>query len=94
MGSSRYAPTMKEKPEETVEEKLVKIVLAAGFATSVAYSVAEAYTRLATPEQKKKWESMVKTHHGEAGVWMVAIALILAAAGAGLMFHYRKDSKE
>lgn len=85
---------MEEKPKETVEEKLVKVVLAAGFTAVVAYSVAEAYTRLATPEQKRKWESMVKTHHGEAGAWAVAIALILAAAGASLMFHDRKDRKK
>lgn len=85
---------MAKKPKETWKRKIGKAALVAGCVAGSTYLVAEGYTKLATPEQKKKLESKVKTHHGEAGAWMAAIAAILAAAGAGLMLHDRKDSEK
>jgi len=61
-----------------------------------SYVVAESYERLTTPEQKTKWKSLVKSHHGE---WGVAATLLGIAArspalkfsGMGLALHDRKD---
>ena len=85
---------MARKPKETLGRKAGKVALAAAGAAGSAYIAAEAYKRCTTPQQKKKWESTVKTHHGEAGAWMAGIAAVLAAVGISLMLHDREDSEK
>ena len=85
---------MAKKPKETLGRKAGKVALAAVGVAGSTYLAAEAYKRCTTPEQKKKWESQVKIHHGEAGALAVAIAAILAAAGASLMLHDREDREK
>ena len=67
--------------------------------TAGAYLLGEAYTRYATPEQKKEWENFVKVHHGEAGAIILSAGLVtkspnLSALGMGLMIHDREDYKK
>lgn len=64
-----------------------------------AYAVAEIYRQLATPEQKRRWEGLVKTHHGEAGLGAVAGGAVarspaLAGIGIGLALHDIKDASK
>ena len=84
-----------ENPKETLGEKVLKT----GLGALSGYLVAEAYTRWATPEQKRKWESLVKTHHGEAGAVIAIVGTAtkfseLAGVGLGLMVHDFKDVKK
>lgn len=65
----------------------------------LAYLVSEAYTRWATPQQKRAWENLVRVHHGEAGAIMACIGAVarspaLLASGIALMLHDRKDYKK
>ena len=60
------------------------------------WALGEAYRRCTTPEQKRRWEGFVRTHHGEAGAIGVAAGLAtrsptLAGIGAGLALHDRDD---
>ena len=60
-------------------------------------ALGEAYRHGTTPEQKRRWEGFVRTHHGEAGAIGVAAGLatrspILAGIGAGLALHDRRDA--
>jgi hypothetical protein len=61
-----------------------------------AWALAELYKKYATPEEKRKWENLVKLHHGEAGALMTGAGILtksprLAATGVGLMLHDWKD---
>ena len=61
------------------------------------YVVSELYKKYATPEQKKKWEGLVKTHHGEVGVLAVAGGILLKSptmigTGIGLAIHDKEDA--
>ena len=63
------------------------------------FALAEAYRLLTTPEQKKRWEGFVKTHHGEAGVIIAIIGALaryptLIGIGAGLAIHDIDDALE
>lgn len=67
--------------------------------TVVGVGACEAYRLLATPEQKRRWEGFVRTHHGEAGVALVAIGLALKSPalvgiGTGLALHDIDDAAE
>lgn len=60
------------------------------------YVIAEVYKKYATPQEKQKWESFVKTHHGEAGAIMTVAGLAtkspsLIGSGIGLMIHDKDD---
>lgn len=60
---------------------------------------AEVYRRLAKPEQKSRWEGLVKAHHGEAGVIAVAGGALtksptLLGIGIGLAIHDRDDASK
>ena len=64
-----------------------------------SYLLAEAYKKYVTPQQKKKWENYIKTHHGEAGILMTAAGVVtksptLIGSGVGLMVHDRDDAKK
>ena len=54
---------------------------------------------MTTPEQKRRWEGFVKTHHGEAGVIIAIIGAFarsptLIGMGAGLAIHDIDDAPE
>lgn len=88
-----------EEKDESLAEKAVKSLLEVVAGLVAGYSAAEVYDRVATPQQKKKWESLVQTHHGEAGVVAAGggIAIkspFVAGVGLGLMAHDIKDAKE
>ena len=60
---------------------------------------AEAYRRMANPKQKSRWEGLVKTHHGEAGVIAAAGGALtksptLLGIGIGLAIHDRADASK
>ena len=62
-----------------------------------SYLVGELYKKFATPEQKRKWEGLVRMHHGEAGAIMAGAGMLakspsLTATGIGLMLHDRSDA--
>ena len=86
-----------EKPGESLGEKLLKAVLEVTAGAVSGYLVAEAYDKCTTPGEKEKWESWVKTHHGEAGVLVTGAGIaakspMLTGFGCGLMLHDRKDA--
>lgn len=88
---------MEEKPKETLGKSILKAVLEGVFGAAFGYLAAETYDRCMTPEEKKRWESWVKTHHGEAGVLMMDAGIAakspaLAGFGLGLMVHDREDA--
>lgn len=63
----------------------------------VALAACESYRHLTTPEQKRRWEGFVKTHHGEVGVVAAAAGALagsptLAGAGIGLAIHDARDA--
>lgn len=63
------------------------------------YAIAEAYRKYTTPQQKRKWENYVKTHHGEAGVIMTTAGLVtksptMIGSGVGLMLHDKNDANK
>ena len=63
----------------------------------VAFAACELYRCLVTPEQKRRWEGFVKTHHGAAGVVAAAAGALggfptLAGAGIGLAIHDARDA--
>jgi hypothetical protein len=62
-----------------------------------SYVIAELYKNHTTPEQKKKWEGFVKTHHGEAGIIGIAGGILLKSptmigTGIGLAIHDKDDA--
>lgn len=64
-----------------------------------SFLLAEGYKKYVTPQQKKKWENFVKTHHGEAGAIMTGAGIIaksptLIGGGLGLMIHDKNDSQK
>lgn len=88
---------VEEKPEEALVEKLFKGVLKVGAGMLLGYLAAETYDRCTTPEEKREFESRVKTHHGEAGVFVAGGGIAtksptLTGFGLGLMVHDRKDA--
>ncbi len=75
---------------------MIQLILV-GFVGSLL--VAEGYKKFTTPQQKRKWENYIKTHHGEAGVLMTAAGIItksptLIGSGVGLMLHDRNDARK
>lgn len=70
----------------------MKFLLALG----AAYLAGEAYSRYVPAERKKEFEEHVDLHHGEAGVLMTGMGLVvrspvLTGCGIGLMLHDRRD---
>lgn len=68
-----------------------------GIGAFVGLLAGEVYKRCTTPEQKRRWEGFVRTHHGEAGVAGVALGAAtrspaLLGIGAGLALHDWKDA--
>jgi len=66
---------------------------------SASYLAGEVYKTHVPSEQKRKWENLVKVHHGEAGIVMLGAGLLtkspnLAASGIGLILHDRDDSNK
>ena len=64
-----------------------------------SYLAGEIYEKYVTPKQKKKWETFMKMHHGEAGLIMACTGVLikspnLTASGVGLMIHDWKDYKK
>ena len=90
---------MAEKPKKTLKDALLEalnVVAEAGLGVAASYTVAEAYKRCTTPEQKEAWESWAQTHHGEAGVCITvagaaAKSPFAVGAGLGLALHDRED---
>lgn len=64
-----------------------------------SYLLAEYYKKYTTPQEKKKWENYVKTHHGEAGILMTVAGIViksptLIGSGVGLMLHDKDDARK
>lgn len=61
-----------------------------------AVALAVVYEKYLSQEEKARWESQIKMHHGEAGLLALLAGLAtrsprLAAVGAGLALHDIND---